>query len=742
MATESKIKEDSVAVPVAQGDLDAVSNGTFYNPHEVLGGHLGPDEHEDVVTIRVLRPLAKSVTIITENARTQAVHEHNGVFMALIPAIKTDDGFGVPDYRISTEYEDGSTVVSDDPYRYLPTIGDLDMYLFGEGRHERLWEALGARVLRYDDPLGSNDGVKGEQLAGTAFTVWAPNAHAVRVVGDFNGWNGRTHAMRELGSSGVWELFIPGVEAGTIYKYEILNANNEWVMKADPMERSHEIPPRTGSIVVDSVHAWHDENWMDQRAKTDPHNGPVSIYEVHASSWRKDVKNYRELADKLVPYVQKEGFTHVEFMPLAEHPFSGSWGYQVTGYYAIDSRLGGPDDFKYLVEKMHEAGIGVIMDWVPAHFPKDENGLFEFDGTCCYELSDPMMNEHPDWTTRIYDYGKPEVQSFLISNVCYWLRYFHVDGIRVDAVASMLYLDYNRRQFKPNKFGGRENLEAIEFLRRLNEAAFQANPAVMMIAEESTAFPLITKPDYDGGLGFLFKWNMGWMNDMLQYMSLDPLWRKGDHNALTFSMTYAYSENFILPLSHDEVVHGKCSLVNKMPGNYDDKFNNLRTFFAYQIAHPGKKLNFMGNEFAQFREWDETREQDWDILKYPIHDAFHHFMQKLNHLYMTTPALSAKDYENAGFHWLDCHQEERCIYAIKRKGKNKNFIAIFNFSDEEQEDYELDTEEEGKLSVILDTDWDEYGGNTKKKKTLPAKAKKGTHVTLDLPPFSGILLMS
>ena len=363
MATESKIKEDSVAVPVAQGDLDAVSNGTFYNPHEVLGGHLGPDEHEDVVTIRVLRPLAKSVTIITENARTQAVHEHNGVFMALIPAIKTDDGFDVPDYRISTEYEDGSTVVSDDPYRYLPTIGDLDMYLFGEGRHERLWEALGARVLRYDDPLGSNDGVKGEQLAGTAFTVWAPNAHAVRVVGDFNGWNGRTHAMRELGSSGVWELFIPGVEAGTIYKYEILNANNEWVMKADPMERSHEIPPRTGSIVVDSVHAWHDENWMDQRAKTDPHNGPVSIYEVHASSWRKDVKNYRELADKLVPYVQKEGFTHVEFMPLAEHPFSGSWGYQVTGYYAIDSRLGGPDDFKYLVEKMHEAGIGVIMDW-------------------------------------------------------------------------------------------------------------------------------------------------------------------------------------------------------------------------------------------------------------------------------------------------------------------------------------------------------------------------------------------
>ena len=484
MATESKIKEDSVAVPVAQGDLDAVSNGTFYNPHEVLGGHLGPDEHEDVVTIRVLRPLAKSVTIITENARTQAVHEHNGVFMALIPAIKTDDGFDVPDYRISTEYEDGSTVVSDDPYRYLPTIGDLDMYLFGEGRHERLWEALGARVLRYDDPLGSNDGVKGEQLVGTAFTVWAPNAHAVRVVGDFNGWNGRTHAMRELGSSGVWELFIPGVEAGTIYKYEILNANNEWVMKADPMERSHEIPPRTGSIVVDSVHAWHDENWMDQRAKTDPHNGPVSIYEVHASSWRKDVKNYRELADKLVPYVQKEGFTHVEFMPLAEHPFSGSWGYQVTGYYAIDSRLGGPDDFKYLVEKMHEAGIGVIMDWVPAHFPKDAFALGRFDGTPLYEDPDPTRGEHPDWGTYVFNFGRREVRNFLVANACFWLDEYHIDALRVDAVSSMLYLDYSRKpgQWHPNIYGGRENLEAIDFLKEATATAYKNNPGIMMIA--------------------------------------------------------------------------------------------------------------------------------------------------------------------------------------------------------------------------------------------------------------------
>ncbi|WP_291534785.1 GlgB N-terminal domain-containing protein, partial [Bifidobacterium sp. UBA6881] len=381
MATDSKINEDIVAVPVPQNTLDAVSNGTYYNPHEVLGGHLGTNGHEDVVTIRALRPMAKSVAIITQEGRTLAVHEHNGVFMALVPAIATDTGHGVPDYRIRTEYEDGSVVVSDDPYRYLPTIGDVDTYLFGEGRHERLWEALGAHVLRYDDPLGSNEGKAGEQLVGTAFTVWAPNAHAVRVVGDFNGWDGRTHAMREIGSSGIWELFVPGIAGGTIYKYELLNANNEWVMKADPMERSHEIPPRTGSIVVDTKHVWRDDVWMKRRAATNPHNGPVSIYEVHASSWRKDVADYRELADKLVPYVRKEGFTHVEFMPLAQHPFSGSWGYQVTGYYAIDSRLGGPDDFKYLVEKMHEAGIGVIMDWVPAHFPKDAFALGRFDGT-------------------------------------------------------------------------------------------------------------------------------------------------------------------------------------------------------------------------------------------------------------------------------------------------------------------------------------------------------------------------
>ena len=654
------------------------------------------------------------MTIITENARTQAVHEHNGVFMALIPAIKTDDGFGVPDYRISTEYEDGSTVVSDDPYRYLPTIGDLDMYLFGEGRHERLWEALGARVLRYDDPLGSNDGVKGEQLVGTAFTVWAPNAHAVRVVGDFNGWNGRTHAMRELGSSGVWELFIPGVEAGTIYKYEILNANNEWVMKADPMERSHEIPPRTGSIVVDSVHAWHDENWMDQRAKTDPHNGPVSIYEVHASSWRKDVKNYRELADKLVPYVQKEGFTHVEFMPLAEHPFSGSWGYQVTGYYAIDSRLGGPDDFKYLVEKMHEAGIGVIMDWVPAHFPKDAFALGRFDGTPLYEDPDPTRGEHPDWGTYVFNFGRREVRNFLVANACFWLDEYHIDALRVDAVSSMLYLNYARRdgEWTPNRDGGNINLGAVAFLQRLNTAVLTAWPGCVTVAEESSAYPGVTKPPYDGGLGFSFKWDMGFMHDTLDYLGLDPYFRKYHHDKLTFSMMYAFSENFILAFSHDEVVHGKKSMLDKMYGTYEQKFATLRALYGYQFAHPGKKLTFMGSEFGQFIEWNYKQGLDWLLLDYPMHKAMQRWCSALNACYRGNRTLWDIDDGWDGFTWLNVDDAERSAIAFLRTARNgRRLVCVCNFTPVRYDDFVIGLPKRGVLRELLSSDSEEFGGS-------------------------------
>ncbi|MFC2697258.1 MAG: 1,4-alpha-glucan branching protein GlgB [Bifidobacterium dentium] len=714
MATESKIKEDVVAVPVAQGNLDAVSNGTFYNPHEVLGGHLGSDKHEDVVTIRVLRPLAKSVTIITQDAETEAVHEFNGVFIALVKAIRNDDSYGVPDYRIRTEYEDGTVVVSDDPYRYLPTIGDMDMYLFGEGRHERLWEALGAHVLRYDDPMGSADGTPGEQVVGTAFTVWAPNAHAVRVVGDFNGWNGRTHAMRELGSSGVWELFVPGVGDGEIYKYEILNANNEWTMKADPMERSHEIPPRTGSVVVDSEHEWHDEAWMVKRAVTDPHNGPVSIYEVHAGSWRKDVHNYRELADKLVPYVAEEGFTHVEFMPLAEHPFSGSWGYQVTGYYAVDSRLGDPDDFKYLVDKLHEAGIGVIMDWVPAHFPKDAFALGRFDGTPLYEDPDPMRGEHPDWGTYVFNFGRREVRNFLVANACFWLDEYHVDALRVDAVSSMLYLDYSREpgQWHPNIYGGRENLEAIDFLKEANATAYKNNPGIMMIAEESTAYPGITAPTDAGGLGFGLKWNMGWMHDTLQYLHEEPINRKWHHNEITFSMVYAYSEHYVLPISHDEVVYGKGSVFGKMPGNDWQRYAGVRALFAYQWAHPGKNLSFMGNEVAQYGEWDHDGSVDWDALNWPDHRGVKKLVADLNALYKESPALWSQDFDPAGFQWLTSDDADHNTLSFVRIGKDgEQMVVVVNFSGEAWQDYQVPLTKGGKWTEVLTTDDKIYGGS-------------------------------
>ena len=554
-----------------------------------------------------------------------------------------------------------------------------------------------------------------EDGEGFVFRVWAPHAQSISVVGDFNFWNTADLPMRKI-SEGVWEAVSVYAKTGQAYKYCVTGPDGRIVYKTDPYaNRCCALPDTSSMIDPPDGFEWHDALYRARTAKQSAIKRPVNIYEVHAGSWKRhedgSYLNYEELAAELVPYVKDMGYTHIELLPIMEYPYDPSWGYQITCYFAPTHRYGTPKQLMQFVDTCHKAGIGVILDWVPAHFPKDENGLFEFDGTCCYELSDPMMNEHPDWMTRIYDYGKPEVQSFLISNACYWLRYFHVDGIRVDAVASMLYLDYNRRQFKPNKFGGRENLEAIEFLRRLNEAAFQANPAVMMIAEESTAFPLITKPDYDGGLGFLFKWNMGWMNDMLQYMSLDPLWRKGDHNALTFSMTYAYSENFILPLSHDEVVHGKCSLVNKMPGNYDDKFNNLRTFFAYQIAHPGKKLNFMGNEFAQFIEWNYTQGLDWLLLGYEKHQKMQHFVRTLNHFYLENRCFWENDSDWDGFRWLSCDDRDNSIVAFRRiSRKGQELIAVCNFCPVLRESYRLPLPKAGWYQPVLNTDDAQFGG--------------------------------
>ena len=711
MTKETKIKEDTVTVPVAQGDLDATSNAEFYNPHGVLGGHLGIGKHADTATIRVLRPLAKSVTILTQDGEYPMTHEYNGVFVVTVPASGTKKQPTIPDYRVRTEWESGAVLIEDDPYRYMPTVGDMDTYLFGEGRHEKLWETLGAHVLRYDDPMGGADGTPGEQVVGTAFSVWAPNAHAVR--GNFNAWDGRRHAMRELGSSGVWEIFIPGIGAGETYKFQILNANYTWEMKADPMERQHEVPPNTASIVTESTYKWNDDAWMQHRRTTNPHDGPVSIYEVHAGSWRQGL-TYRDLAKQLVDYVKQEGFTHVEFMPLAQHPFSGSWGYQVTGYYAVDSRLGSPDDFRYLVDQLHQAGIGVIMDWVPAHFPKDAFALGRFDGTPLYEDPDPLRGEHPEWGTYVFNFGRREVRNFLVANALFWLEDLHVDALRVDAVSSMLYLDYSREpgHWRPNIYGGRENLEAIDFLKEATATAYKNNPGVMVIAEESTAWPGITAPTSAGGIGFGMKWNMGWMHDTLEYLHEEPINRKWHHNEITFSMVYAYSEHYVLPISHDEVVYGKGSLYGKMPGDDWQKLAGVRSMFAYQWAHPGKKLSFMGNELAQWGEWDHDASIDWDCLNWQEHRQVQTMVADLNAFYKAHPALWSQDFDPAGFQWLTSDDADHNTLSFLRIGtKGETLAVVVNFSGEAWSDYQVALPTGGKWTEVFTTDDAKYGGS-------------------------------
>ena len=705
MAKETKIKEDTVTVPVAQGDLDATSNAEFYNPHGVLGGHLGIGKHADTATIRVLRPLAKSVTILTQDGEYPMTHEYNGVFVVTVPASGTKKQPTIPDYRVRTEWESGAVLIEDDPYRYMPTVGDMDTYLFGEGRHEKLWETLGAHVLRYDDPMGGADGTPGEQVVGTAFSVWAPNAHAVRVVGNFNAWDGRRHAMRELGSSGVWEIFIPGIGAGETYKFQILNANYTWEMKADPMERQHEVPPNTASIVTESTYKWNDDAWMQHRRTTNPHDGPVSIYEVHAGSWRQGL-TYRDLAKQLVDYVKQEGFTHVEFMPLAQHPFSGSWGYQVTGYYAVD--------FRYLVDQFHQAGIGVIMDWVPAHFPKDAFALGRFDGTPLYEDPDPLRGEHPEWGTYVFNFGRREVRNFLVANALFWLEDLHVDALRVDAVSSMLYLDYSREpgHWRPNIYGGRENLEAIDFLKEATATAYKNNPGVMVIAEESTAWPGITAPTSAGGIGFGMKWNMGWMHDTLEYLHEEPINRKWHHNEITFSMVYAYSEHYVLPISHDEVVYGKGSLYGKMPGDDWQKLAGVRSMFAYQWAHPGKKLSFMGNELAQWGEWDHDASIDWDCLNWQEHRQVQTMVADLNAFYKAHPALWSQDFDPAGFQWLTSDDADHNTLSFLRIGtKGETLAVVVNFSGEAWSDYQVALPTGGKWTEVFTTDDAKYGGS-------------------------------
>ncbi len=676
---------------VAPEILDAVAEGRYHSPHDVLGFH----QTSAGTVIRARRPLARSVdAVLPDGARVPLEHVRSGIWEGA-----TDE---TPiSYLIEATYDDGSEYIADDPYRHLPTIGELDLHLIREGRHEQLWHVLGAHVRHFDG------------VEGVSFVVWAPNAQSVRVVGDFNGWDGASHAMRSMGSTGIWELFVPGLGAGATYKFELRTPSGDWVLKADPMARQAELPPATASIVTESSYQWGDGAWMERRATQQPVSEPMSVYEVHLGSWRQGL-SYREAADPLIEHVTALGFTHIEFLPLSEHPFGGSWGYQVSGYYAPTSRFGSPDDLRYLIDRLHAAGIGVIMDWVPGHFPKDAFALARFDGPAVYEHPDPRRGEHRDWGTYIFDYGRPEVRNFLVANALYWLDEFHVDGLRVDAVASMLYLDYSREdgEWEPNVHGGRENLEAMAFLQEVNATAYRRHPGIAMIAEESTSFPGVTAPTSAGGLGFGFKWNMGWMNDSLRYIRRDPMYRSHHAGELSFSFVYAFSENFVLPISHDEVVHGKGSLYTRMPGDRWQKFANLRLFLAYMWGHPGKQLLFMGQEFGQIAEWAEGRELDWWLLDQPAHRQLSDFVQTVNHRYRELSPLWSRDHEDAAFAQLGSVEPQPSVLAFTRQDHHGNTVAVIcNFSGVPVYDYTLKLPEHGVWEEVLNSDGAEFGGS-------------------------------
>ncbi|QFG25237.1 1,4-alpha-glucan branching protein GlgB [Actinomadura sp. WMMB 499] len=704
---------------VTHAEIDRLVGGDHHDPHGVLGAHPG----RSGVTVRALRPLAERVEVVLPNGdRHPLRHVHQGVFAGTLPvgaSLSGDDEdeapLAVPDYRLAVTYGDGLENVQDDPYRHLPTLGELDLHLISEGRHEELWHALGARVRTYTSSFG--------QVTGTAFAVWAPTARGVRVVGDFNHWDGRAHPMRSLGSTGVWELFVPDVTDGMRYKFEILGADGHWRGKADPMARYTETPPATASRVFTSSYEWGDAAWMDERKQRDWLHEPMSVYEVHLGSWRPGL-GYRELADDLTTYVKDMGFTHVQLLPVTEHPYGPSWGYQVTSYYAPTSRFGTPDDLRHLIDRLHQAGIGVLMDWVPAHFPKDEWALARFDGTALYEHDDPSRGEHPDWGTLVFNYGRAEVRNFLVANASYWLEEFHIDGLRVDAVASMLYLDYSREEggWTPNVYGGRENLEAISFLQEMNATVYKRNPGIITVAEESTAWPGVSRPTHLGGLGFGFKWNMGWMHDTLEYLRHEPVFRHYHHNEITFSLMYAFSENYVLPLSHDEVVHGKGSLLSKMPGDAWQKFAGLRTLLAYMWSHPGKQLLFMGQEFGQGAEWAEERPLDWWLLENAAEGASHLGLQKLvrdlNLAYREEPALWTRDSDHEGFRWIDGNDAGGNTLSYLRYGTAPDGTAeppviacVINFSGTPHEDYRLGLPRTGGWREILNTDVYEYGGS-------------------------------
>lgn len=614
----------------------------------------------------------------------------------------------------------------------MTPLGELDLYLIGEGRHEKLWDALGAHVVRE---------ASGE-LVGTSFAVWAPNAQGVSLVGDMNFWDKQTHKMSSIGSSGVWEIFIPDMGPGTKYKYAIHQKDGRWVDHADPLAQQTEVPPLTASVVFESTFAWSDEQWLEERLAFESWKAPVSTYEIHLASWRAGL-SYRELASELISYVSEQGFTHVEFLPVMEHPYGPSWGYQVTSFFAPTSRFGSPDEFRYLIDQLHKANIGVILDWVPAHFPKDEWALAKFDGSALYEHADPRLGEHPDWGTLIFNFGRNEVRNFLVASALFWLGEYHIDGLRVDAVASMLYLDYSRKegQWLPNKFGGRENLEAVQLLKEATSTAYRNFPGIMMIAEESTAWSGVSQSTDSGGLGFGFKWNMGWMHDTLSYLKRDPIHRVHHHNEITFSILYAWSENYVLPISHDEVVHGKGSLVNKFPGDRWQKLATLRALYGYMWAHPGKKLLFMGCEFAQNDEWKDSESLQWYLTQFDEHRGIQKSVQSLNEKYRSIPALWERDTSPEGFTWLVNHDAASNILAFVRWDESrKPLVCITNFSPVPQEWYTMPFPASGTWREVMNTDDLSFGGSGITNAPLESKAGSGNQVTLRIPPLATIWL--
>ena len=682
-------------------EIERLVARNHHDPHGVLGAH----PSRGGVVVRAFRPGAEQIVVVPDSfepVRLRRLHR-DGVFAGGVA------GASLPfEYVLEVSYPGGRTVTVRDPYAFRPTLGELDLHLTAEGRHEELYERLGAHPLRTD----GSDGV--------AFAVWAPNARSVSVVGDFNDWDGRLHAMRSLGGSGIWEIFLPGVEPGARYKYEIRAANGSILLKADPYAFAAEEPPKTASVVFRSKHVWHDAAWLERRAASNPWHEPFSAYEVHLGSWRLNPLEgnrsltYAELGEELAEYVTGLGFTHVELMPVMEHPFSGSWGYQPTGFYAPTARFGEPDDFRALVDRLHGAGLGLILDWVPAHFPKDDWALARFDGTPLFEHADPRRGEHPDWGTYVFNHGRAEVRNFLVANALFWLREYHADGLRVDAVASMLYLDYSRAEgeWTPNAFGGREDLDAVGFLRQLNEVVHARVPGVLMVAEESTAWPGVSRPVHLGGLGFGFKWNMGWMNDTLSYFARDPIHRRYHHDELTFSLMYAFSENYVLPLSHDEVVHGKGSLLAKMPGDRAQKLANLRALYGYMWAHPGKKLLFMGDELAQEREWDAEGSVDWHLLDDPDNAGVQRLVGDLNRLYRAEPALHELDSDPEGFRWLELHDADANVLAFARFARTGRALAcVCNLSSAPRARYRVALPSPGVWREVLNTDAVEYGGS-------------------------------